>query len=118
MQRTQSLTEGLIHGVALAQPTPKLQGGPSDSNLPKDAIYPLNLGDQAGRPLDGVNKYALHFDKNALPPVTKPECAAEPRGLSRRRGIPGLAVALPLKENAAGHGMRALRRSPGLTRIG
>ena len=39
------------------------------ANQPEDAIYPMNLGDQTGRPLDGVNKYALHFDKGALPPV-------------------------------------------------
>jgi hypothetical protein len=39
------------------------------ANLPQDAIYPLNLGDQAGRPLDGANKYVLHFDRRALPPV-------------------------------------------------
>jgi hypothetical protein len=39
------------------------------ANLPQDAIYPLNLADQAGRPLDGANKYAIHFDKGALPPV-------------------------------------------------
>jgi hypothetical protein len=39
------------------------------ANVPEDAIYPLNLGDQNGRPLDGANKYALHFDKAALPPV-------------------------------------------------
>jgi hypothetical protein len=39
------------------------------ANPPEDAIYPLNLGDQAGRPLDGANKYTLHFDKAALPPV-------------------------------------------------
>jgi hypothetical protein len=39
------------------------------ANLPEDAIYPLNLGDQAGRPLDGANKYAIHFDKATLPPV-------------------------------------------------
>jgi len=39
------------------------------ANLPQDAIYPLNLGDQAGRPLDGANKYAIHFDKATLPPV-------------------------------------------------
>jgi hypothetical protein len=38
------------------------------ANVPEDAIYPVNLGDQAGRPLDGANKYALHFDKGALPP--------------------------------------------------
>jgi hypothetical protein len=39
------------------------------ANLPEDAIYPLNLGDQTGRPLDGANKYVLHFDKATLPPV-------------------------------------------------
>ncbi len=39
------------------------------ANLPQDAVYPLNLGDQAGRPLDGANKYAVHFDKASLPPV-------------------------------------------------
>jgi hypothetical protein len=39
------------------------------ANLPEDAIYPLNLGDEAGRPLDGANKYVLHFEKASLPPV-------------------------------------------------
>jgi hypothetical protein len=39
------------------------------ANLPEDAIYPVNLGDQAGRRLDGADKYVLHFDKAALPPV-------------------------------------------------
>jgi len=39
------------------------------ANLPEDAIYPMNLGDQTGRPLDGANKYVLHLDKATLPPV-------------------------------------------------
>jgi hypothetical protein len=39
------------------------------ANVPEDAIYPLNLGDEAGRPLDGANKYTLHFEKGATPPV-------------------------------------------------
>jgi hypothetical protein len=39
------------------------------ANLPEDAIYPLNLGDDAGKPLDGANKYTVHFDKGAAPPV-------------------------------------------------
>jgi hypothetical protein len=39
------------------------------ANVPEDAIYPFNLGDQAGRPLDGASKYVLQFDKGALPPV-------------------------------------------------
>ncbi|MBL8906281.1 MAG: DUF1254 domain-containing protein, partial [Rhizobiales bacterium] len=39
------------------------------ANLPEDAIYPLNLADSRGQALDGANKYALHFDKGATPPV-------------------------------------------------
>src|SRR5580692_6716726 len=30
------------------------------ANLPEDAIYPLNLGDETGKPLDGANKYTIH----------------------------------------------------------
>ncbi|MEZ2131279.1 MULTISPECIES: DUF1254 domain-containing protein [unclassified Sinorhizobium] len=39
------------------------------ANLPQDAIYPLNLGDETGQPLDGRNAYTIHFDKDNLPPV-------------------------------------------------
>lgn len=39
------------------------------ANLPEDAIYPLNLADESGKPLDGSNNYTLHFDKGATPPV-------------------------------------------------
>lgn len=39
------------------------------ANLPQDAIYPINLGDDAGRPLDGAYRYALQFAKNEAPPV-------------------------------------------------
>jgi hypothetical protein len=39
------------------------------ANLPEDAIYPLNLGDSDGNPLNGANQYAIHFDKGATPPV-------------------------------------------------
>jgi hypothetical protein len=39
------------------------------ANLPEDAIYPLNLADENGVPLDGANKYTIHFDKGATPPV-------------------------------------------------
>jgi hypothetical protein len=39
------------------------------ANLPEDAIYPLNLFDDTGKPLDGSNKYTIHFDKGATPPV-------------------------------------------------
>ncbi|HTV33360.1 MAG TPA: DUF1254 domain-containing protein [Methylocella sp.] len=40
------------------------------ANVPEDAIYPINLGDEAGKPLDGANKYTLHFDKGATPPAS------------------------------------------------
>jgi hypothetical protein len=39
------------------------------ANLPEDAVYPLNLADETGKQLDGANKYTLHFDKGATPPV-------------------------------------------------
>ncbi len=39
------------------------------ANLPQDAIYPINLADEFGRPLDGSNKYTLHFEKGDTPPV-------------------------------------------------
>ena len=39
------------------------------ANLPEDAIYPFNLGDETGQSLTGANKYVLHFDKSQLPPV-------------------------------------------------
>ena len=39
------------------------------ANLPEDAIYPLNLADETGKPLDGASKYTIHFDKGATPPV-------------------------------------------------
>jgi hypothetical protein len=39
------------------------------ANLPEDAIYPFNLADETGKPLDGANSYKIHFDKGATPPV-------------------------------------------------
>jgi len=39
------------------------------ANLPEDAIYPLNLADDTGKPLDGASSYAIHFDKEQIPPA-------------------------------------------------
>ena len=33
------------------------------ANSPEDAVYPLNLGDESGKPLDGANNYTLRFEK-------------------------------------------------------
>lgn len=38
-------------------------------NLPQDAVYPALSSDSQGQPLDGKNKYVLHFDKGKTPPV-------------------------------------------------
>ena len=39
------------------------------ANLPEDAIYPLNLADADGKPLDGASNYTIHFDKGQTPPA-------------------------------------------------
>lgn len=39
------------------------------ANLPADAIYPSAFVDGDGNPLDGANRYILHFDKGQTPPA-------------------------------------------------
>jgi hypothetical protein len=39
------------------------------ANLAEDAIYPLNLADSDGKPLDGSSKYVIRFEKGNSPPV-------------------------------------------------
>jgi hypothetical protein len=39
------------------------------ANLPEDAVYPFNLGDETGKPLDGSGKYTITFEKGATPPT-------------------------------------------------
>ncbi len=39
------------------------------ANLPADAVYPSAFIDAEGKPLTGANRYVLHFDKGATPPV-------------------------------------------------
>lgn len=39
------------------------------ANLPADAVYPAAFVDSEGKPLNGANKYVLHFNKDQLPPV-------------------------------------------------
>jgi hypothetical protein len=40
------------------------------ANLPEDAVYPLNIADATGKPLDGTANYTLHFAKGELPPTS------------------------------------------------
>src|SRR5262249_31192486 len=39
------------------------------ANVPEDAIYPTAFVDRAGQPLNGANRYVLHFDKGKTPPA-------------------------------------------------
>jgi hypothetical protein len=39
------------------------------ANQVDDAIYPLNVSDADAKPVMAENKYALHFNKDGLPPV-------------------------------------------------
>jgi hypothetical protein len=76
------------------------------ANLPEDAIYPLNLADESGKPLDGSNKYTIHFDKGATPPVNAfwsitmydPEGNAYPNDLERQ----AVSSWMPFHYNADG----------------
>ena len=43
---------------------------PLGANAPEDAIAPTTRLDGGGRPLDGANKYVLHFDKGKTPPAS------------------------------------------------
>ena len=37
--------------------------------MPEDAIYPTTGIDSSGKPLDGANRYILHFAKEQIPPI-------------------------------------------------
>ena len=39
------------------------------ANQVEDAIYPMNVADADGQPVDGTNDYVIHFSKAELPPV-------------------------------------------------
>ncbi len=76
------------------------------ANLPEDAIYPLNLADASGNPLDGSNRYTIHFDKSSLPPVNAfwsitmydPAGFAYPNSLGRQ----AVSSWMPFRYNADG----------------
>lgn len=39
------------------------------ANQPEDAVYPLNVADADGKPLNGDNNYVLSFKANEIPPA-------------------------------------------------
>ena len=76
------------------------------ANLPEDAIYPLNLGDESGKPLDGANKYTITFEKGAAPPVNAfwSITLYDPEGFQIGNVLNRFAVSnwMPFKYNADG----------------
>jgi hypothetical protein len=76
------------------------------ANVPEDAIYPMNLGDESGKPLDGTNKYTLHFDKGEMPPANAfwSVTLYDAEGYQVPNALNRFAVSswMPLKYNADG----------------
>ncbi|WP_223538019.1 DUF1254 domain-containing protein [Pseudomonas sp. GL-B-16] len=76
------------------------------ANLPEDAIYPLNIGDSNGKPLEGANKYVLHFNKGEAPPVNAfwSITLYDPEGFQVANSLNRFAVSswMPFKANADG----------------
>jgi hypothetical protein len=76
------------------------------ANVPEDAIYPLNLGDEDGRPLDGANRYTLHFENGATPPVNAfwSITLYDPEGFQVANSLNRFAVSswMPFKYNPDG----------------
>ncbi len=76
------------------------------ANLPEDAIYPVNLGDENGKPLDGANRYTLHFNKDDMPPANAfwSVTLYDPGGFQVANTLNRFAVSswMPFKYNADG----------------
>jgi hypothetical protein len=76
------------------------------ANLPEDAIYPVNLADESGKPLDGTNKYTLRFDKGETPPANAfwSVTLYDSEGFQVANSLNrfNLASWMPLKSNADG----------------
>ena len=76
------------------------------ANVPEDAIYPINLSDESGKPLDGANKYVLHFEKNGMPPTSAfwSVTLYDPEGFQIANSLNRFAVSswMPFNYNADG----------------
>jgi hypothetical protein len=76
------------------------------ANLPGDAIYPLNLADDTGKPLDGASNYTIHFDKGQTPPTQAfwSITLYDPEGFQVANSLNRFAVSswMPFKYNSDG----------------
>jgi len=69
-------------------------------------MAPLNMGDDQDKPLDGANKYVLHFNKGEAPPVNAfwSITLYDPEGFQVGNTLNRFAVSswMPFKINADG----------------
>jgi len=76
------------------------------ANVPEDAVYPLNIGDKEGKPLDGNNNYKIHFEKDEIPPVNAfwSITLYDPKGFQVANSLNRFAVSnwMPFKYNDDG----------------
>lgn len=76
------------------------------ANQPEDAVYPLNIVDENGQPLDGNNNYLLHFKADEIPPVDGfwSLTMYDESGFQAANSINRFAISswMPLKTNADG----------------
>jgi hypothetical protein len=73
---------------------------------PHDVVYPTAFEDGDGKPLDGANRYVLHFDKGQTPPTNATWSVSmyDPQGfyVPNAANRYNLAAWMPLKYNADG----------------
>jgi hypothetical protein len=86
---------------------------------PRDVVYPTAFIDGDGKPLDGANRYVLHFDKGQTPPTNATWSVSmyDPQGFYVPNVINrfNLAAWMPLKYNADGSlDMYIQANSPGV----
>jgi len=76
------------------------------ANIAQDAIYPNAFVDNEGKPLNGANRYVLHFDKGDMPPANAFWSATMYNAQSFFVNNPlnryNIAAWMPLKYNADG----------------
>jgi len=76
------------------------------ANQAEDAVYPLNVADADGKPLNGDNNYVLHFEANAMPPVDAfwSVTMYDAGGFQAANVLNRFAISswMPLKKNADG----------------
>jgi len=71
-QGRERLADAHRHDGRVRQLLPQASGHRGDRpgcHQVDDAIYPMNVADADGKPMDGNNDYVLHFSKAELPPV-------------------------------------------------